>query len=103
MASHAGGVSAGAAQDSYIEYGSHLIVNAEASALQIPVFENKYMADVYISSDEAIMAEYDVTLADTIEDDGSQHVQRVFKGEGIKVYSSNNGRYSYQAEDFMTY
>ena len=96
-------VSAGAAQDSYIEYGDHLIVNAEASALQIPVFENKYMADVYIPSDEAIMAEYDVTLADTIEDDVRQFVQRVFKGEGIKVYSSNDGRYIYQAEDYMTY
>lgn len=97
------GVSAGAEQDSYIEYGSNLIIKADASMPQIPAFSQKYMAGVFMPSDEAIMSEYDVTLTGTNESSDIQLVQHVFDGEGITIYSSNDGRYIYQAEDYTTY
>ena len=96
-------ISANADPISYNAYGDNLVVNADATMPQMPVFEHKYMAKVFWASDAAITSEYNVEPAGVTEIDDIQLIQHAFSGDGIDIYSSNDGNYFYQTENFMTY
>ena len=96
-------ISANAEQISYTEYGDNLVVSSDATMPQIPVFEHKYMAKVFWASDAAITSEYNVEPAGVTEIDDIQLIQHAFCGDGIDIYSSNDGNYFYQTENYMTY
>ena len=95
--------SAESAQSSYTNHSNSLVVSAEVVVPQSPTFEHKYIARAFMASDEAIMSTYDVELTGTFEDNEIQSVQHSFQGNGIEIYSSNNGNYFYQTKNYKTY
>ena len=90
-------------QSSYTDYGSNLCISTDATIPQPITIEHKYTAEAYMASDEDIMSEYNVTATDTSENKNTEFIQHAFKGNDIEIYSSNDGGFFYQTDDYITY